>query len=72
MEDIGKWLVIGGLALAAAGGVLIIARRLGVGQLPGDVSVSSGGFTLFFPIVTCIVVSVVLTIVLNIVLRLRG
>jgi len=55
--------------IALVGGVLIVARRLGLGQLPGDVTVSSGGFSLFFPIVTCIVISIALTVVLNIFLR---
>lgn len=71
-SDPGKLLVVVGLVIALVGGVILVARRLGLGQLPGDVTVSSGGFSLFFPIVTCIVISIVLTVVLNIVLRLRG
>ncbi|MGH7685881.1 MAG: DUF2905 domain-containing protein [Candidatus Dormibacteria bacterium] len=70
--DIGKLFVIIGLVIAAVGGVIMVARRLGLGHLPGDVTVSGNGFSLFFPIVTCILISVVLTVVLNIVLRLRG
>jgi hypothetical protein len=70
--DPGKLLLIAGLVIAAVGGVIIVARRLGLGQLPGTISVSSGGFSLFFPILACILVSIVLTVVLNIVLRLRG
>jgi hypothetical protein len=70
--DPGKLLLVVVLVIALVGGVLIMARRLGLGQLPGDVTVSGGGFSLFFPIVTCIVISIVLTVVLNIVLRLRG
>lgn len=70
--DPGKLLLIVGLVIAAAGGVILVARRLGVGPLPGSISFSSGGFSIFFPIVACVVVSIVLTIVLNILLRLRG
>ena len=70
--DPGKLLLVVGLVIALVGGVLIVARRFGLGQLPGDVTVSSGGFSLFFPIVTCIVISIVLTVVINVVLRLRG
>lgn len=69
--DIGKLLLILGLVIAAVGGVIIVARRLGLGHLPGDVTVSGNGFGLFFPIATCIVISVVLTVVLNVLLRLR-
>ena len=71
-SDPGKLLVVVGLVIALVGGVILVASRLGLGQFPGDVTVSSGGFSLFFPIVTWIVTSIVLTIVLNIVLRLRG
>lgn len=70
--DPGKLLLIVGLGIAAVGGAIIVARRLGLGQAPGSISFSSAGFSLFFPIVACIVVSIVLTVVLNIILRLRG
>jgi Protein of unknown function (DUF2905) len=70
--DLGKLLLILGLIIAAVGGGLIVGRRLGLGQLPGDISGSAGSVSFYVPIVTCIVISVVLTIVLNIVLRLRG
>ena len=69
--DIGRLLLILGLVIAAVGGVIIVARRLGIGHLPGDITLSGNGFSLFFPIVTCIVISVVLTVVLNVLLRLR-
>lgn len=71
MTDPGKLLLIIGLVIAVLGGVIIVARRLGLGHLPGDVSLSSGGVSLFVPIVTCIVVSIVLTVVINVLLRGR-
>ena len=71
LTDPGKLLVIVGLVLALVGGVIIVARRIGAGHLPGDVTVSTGGFSLFFPIITCIVISIVLTVVINVLLRLR-
>ena len=71
LPDPGKLLVIVGLVIATVGGVMIVARRLGLGPLPGDVTVSGNGFSLFFPIVTCIAISIVLTIVLTIFLRPR-
>jgi hypothetical protein len=69
--DPGKLLLIIGLVIAAVGGAILLARRLGLGHLPGDVTISGGGFSLFIPIVTCIVISIVLTLMLNILLRLR-
>jgi hypothetical protein len=68
--DIGKLLLVAGLALALIGAVFVVDARFGLGHLPGDISVSSGNFSFLFPVVTCIVVSIVLTIVINVILRL--
>ena len=70
MGDIGKLLLVVGLALAVIGAVFVVGARFGLGRLPGDISVSSGNFSFLFPVVTCIVVSIVLTIVINVILRL--
>ena len=70
MGDIGKLLLVVGVALAVIGAVFVVGARFGLGHLPGDISVSSGTFSFFFPVVTCIVVSIVLTIVINVILRL--
>jgi hypothetical protein len=74
LAAIGRWLVIGGLALAAIGGLVILAARIGLplGRLPGDIRVETGNVTIFFPLVTMIVLSVVLTLLVNIVLRILG
>ncbi|HYL70237.1 MAG TPA: DUF2905 domain-containing protein [Candidatus Dormibacteraeota bacterium] len=72
MGDIGKLLLIVGLALALAGAILVVGARLGLGRLPGDIAVSRGNVSIAFPIVTCLVISVILTVVINVVLRLRG
>jgi hypothetical protein len=53
-------LALGGLLIAL--GLLwpVIARYFG--KLPGDIVVRRPGFTLAFPIVTCIVLSLLLTL----------
>ena len=64
MQDLGKLLLIAGLALAAIGALLWKTGGLGgLGKLPGDIFVQKGGSTFYFPIVTCIVISVVLTLI---------
>jgi uncharacterized membrane protein YidH (DUF202 family) len=63
MHDLGKTLVIAGLALAAIGTVLWFGKGI---RLPGDIYMERGNFSFGFPVVTCIVVSIVLTILLNI------
>ena len=64
-------MLLAAVVLGVAGGVVLLLSRLGVARLPGDISVQSGGLTLAFPIVTCIVVSIVLTVVVNVFLSLR-
>ncbi len=64
-EVLGKILIGGGLLLATAGALLWLLSRAGVQRLPGDIHVEREGWSLTFPIVTCIVLSIVLTIVLN-------
>jgi hypothetical protein len=59
----GRTLVVVGLIVAAIGAVMMLGLPLG--RLPGDIVVSRGRGTFYFPIVTCIVVSVVLTLLLS-------
>jgi hypothetical protein len=56
-----RLLIVLGVVLVAAGLLWPYLARLGLGRLPGDISIQNehGGF--YFPIVTCIVVSVVLS-----------
>ncbi len=58
-----RLLILGGIALLAAGVAWPYLARLGLGRLPGDISIQGehGGF--YFPIMTCIVVSVVLSLI---------
>jgi hypothetical protein len=73
LRDFGKFLLVAGIVLAAAGALLMASLRLPfrLGRLPGDVAYSSRHGTIYFPIVTCILLSVLLTLVLRIVNALR-
>jgi hypothetical protein len=62
VQDIGKLLVIAGLAMAAVGALLWLGKGF---RMPGDIFVERGNFSFVFPIVSCIVVSIVLTVLLN-------
>ncbi len=70
--NLGRWLVIFGLGLAAIGGLVWLLGRSGLplGRLPGDFRVQAGGFSCLVPLATSLVLSVLLTIALNIILRL--
>ncbi|TMG89420.1 MAG: DUF2905 domain-containing protein [Betaproteobacteria bacterium] len=61
---VSKWLIIVGLILVAAGLLWPLMSKLGLGRLPGDIVVRRDGFSLYFPLVTCLVISVVVSIVI--------
>jgi hypothetical protein len=74
METIGVLLVVVGLALAAAGMVMVVVEQLGGGDLPGDIHIQAGSVTIYSPCLTMIIISIVgsvlLTVILNIIARL--
>lgn len=71
-QSLGRMLLLFGVLLIAAGGLLLLAGKLpGVGRLPGDILVRKGNFTFYFPLVTCIILSIVLTLLLNLLFRGR-
>ncbi len=62
-------LLVFGALLLLVGGALLLAEKLGLGRLPGDLVVERKGFRLYAPIATSILVSVVLTALLNLFFR---
>lgn len=68
-QVLAKSLIVFGFVLAAIGGVMLLAGKLGFRGLPGDIQIERGGMTVAFPIVTCIVLSIVLTVILNLIGR---
>jgi hypothetical protein len=71
--ELGKLLVVIGVVLVAAGGVVMLLARLHLplGRLPGDITYRGKNTTVYFPLATSVVVSVVLSIVLYLVSRWR-
>ena len=72
MENIARYLMIGGILLFLVGGGLYLASKFGIplGRLPGDIRIEGENGSFYFPLMTSILVSVVLTIVLNVIIRL--
>ena len=60
-----KILIILGIVILVIGLLYPYIKKIGLGQLPGDIIFKSGNSTFLFPVVTCIIISVVLTIILN-------
>jgi uncharacterized membrane protein len=64
--QLGKFLVIVGVLLVAAGLLLMAGAKFsffGLGRLPGDIAYKGKNVLFYFPIITCLVLSVVLTLV---------
>jgi uncharacterized protein YybS (DUF2232 family) len=65
VNELGKFLVIVGLLMAAVGAMLWLGiGKTWFGRLPGDIHYSKDNFSFHFPIVTCLLISVVLTLLM--------
>jgi hypothetical protein len=66
VNDVGKLLVIIGLALAALGALIWLTGKTGLplGQLPGDIRIDRANFKFYFPLTTCLLISGLLTLML--------
>jgi Protein of unknown function (DUF2905) len=66
MPDLGRTLLFFGLLLVVAGLVVLGLGRLHLplGRLPGDLSWRGRGWSVNFPIATCILLSVILSLLL--------
>ena len=62
-QNLGRLLVVFGLAIAACGGLIWVLGALP--RLPGDIYIQRRGFTLYIPIVGSILASLLLTLLLN-------
>ena len=72
MENIARFLVIGGIVLILIGGGVYLAAKFGIplGRLPGDIRIEGKNGSFYFPITSSILVSILLTIILNLITRL--
>ncbi|MBZ5616875.1 MAG: DUF2905 domain-containing protein [Acidobacteriia bacterium] len=73
MAEIGRLLVILGVALVVIGGLVMLLGRTGLplGRLPGDILYRGKNTTFYFPLATSIVLSVVLSAILFFISRLK-
>jgi len=65
VQELGRFLVALGLAIAAAGVVIWTGiGRSWIGRLPGDVHFRRGNTEVYFPLATCVLVSLALSLLL--------
>lgn len=62
----GRFLIILGVVFVLLGAIVLVAPRLGIGHLPGDVLIRRKNFALYIPIASSILISIILTLLLNI------
>jgi hypothetical protein len=63
----GKTLIIFGVILVGIGLLLTLGNKIPwIGKLPGDIIIKRDKFTLYFPLVTCIIISLLLTLLFSI------
>ena len=57
-------LILIGAVLLAAGLLWPWLAKLGLGRLPGDISIERDGFRFWFPITTSVIISLIISVVL--------
>lgn len=62
--NLGRILIVAGIALVIAGLLFTLLGRLGLGKLPGDIVWRRGNATFYFPLMSSILISVVLSLLL--------
>jgi hypothetical protein len=63
-QQIGKFILMAGIALALFGAVVILLGHLGLFKLPGDLQFSGKNWKVYIPIASCIIISILLTLLL--------
>ena len=62
--DISRFLITRGVAILVIGLLWPVLGKIGLGRLPGDIVIRRDNFTLYFPIVTCLLISAALSLIL--------
>jgi hypothetical protein len=67
--ELGRVLLIIGVALVVVGGLAALGVKLPFGRLPGDIAIEGERGGIYIPLGTMIVISLVLTLLFNLFLR---
>ncbi len=73
MMELGRLLVIFGVALVVIGGIVMLLGRTGLplGRLPGDFLYRGKNSTFYFPLASSVLISVVLSVILFLIGRMK-
>jgi len=65
LPAVGRMLLGLGAVLVLLGAAFLLAGKIPqVGRLPGDIVYKRGGFTFYFPLVTCLIASLIVSALL--------
>ncbi len=67
----GRWIIWIGLFVIIAGIVVHYGDKLGLNNIPGNLSFKKGGTTFYFPIATCLIVSALVSFILWLIRSLK-
>jgi hypothetical protein len=73
MAELGRLLLMLGIALVVIGGIVMLLGRTGLplGRLPGDFLYRGKNTTFYFPLASSILISIVLSIILFLIGRMK-
>ena len=73
MAELGRLLLMLGVALVVIGGIVMLLGRTGLplGRLPGDFLYRGKNTTFYFPLASSILISIVLSIILFLIGRMK-
>jgi hypothetical protein len=73
MAELGRLLLILGVALVVIGGIVVLLGRTGLplGRLPGDILYRGKNTTFYFPLASSILISVVLSVIFFLIGRMK-
>ena len=60
-----KLLITLGLGIAVIGALYPYLKKIGLGQLPGDMILKGENSIFYFPVVSCIAISLIVSILFN-------
>jgi len=63
--DTGRFLIIAGTVIVVLGLVFLMADKIPIGRLPGDLKFGGERFRIYIPVATCVLLSVIITLVVN-------
>lgn len=73
LDQMGRFLIVGGLVVVALGLLFVIAGRVpALGRLPGDFNWRGDGWAVHVPLATSLLLSLVLSVLLTLVLNVLG